>query len=41
MTDKGDIRGRELGDIGLRMGAWAPLEECWIGGRCDDGGLML
>ncbi len=34
------LRGRELGDIGLRVGAWAPLEGCWIGGRCDEGGLM-
>ena len=34
------LRGRELGDIGLRGGAWAPFEECWIGGKWAEGGLM-
>jgi hypothetical protein len=38
-NDGGGLRGRELGDIGLRGGA--PLAECWIGGKWEDGGLML
>jgi len=25
--------------MGLR-GTWAPFEECWIGGKWDEGGLM-
>lgn len=37
-NDEGGLRGRELGDIGLRGGA--PLAECWIGGKWEDGGLM-
>ena len=39
--EKEGLRGRELGDIGLRGGTWAPLEGCWIGGKWDEGGLML
>ncbi|KAI0269655.1 hypothetical protein BGY98DRAFT_1180026 [Russula aff. rugulosa BPL654] len=38
------LHGRDstLGEIVLRggLGAWAPLAECWIGGKWEDGGLI-